>query len=145
MALSKAELRTLALPGVRLEIAALREKISTLLEEFPELQTQHPSGESADDGPAPSAPRDRNKPLIANQAMEVLANATEPMKAGDVFRAMQAATVPATTNDTSVYTSLAMLASKGLLKRSDDGYAISAKGRKHLDAMRGEAANGGHA
>lgn len=115
------------------------------LEEFPELQTQTnhvPNGATL--APAPPA-RDPSKPKITDQALDILSKATAPMKSGDVFRAMQTLPKPATRNDTSVYTSLAHLAAKGLLKRTDDGYQMNGKGRKALEELQAAEPTGGQA
>lgn len=130
MAISKAELRTLALPGIREKINWHRSEISRLLEEAPELMTKP----EVDHRTANN--RDPSRPKITDQALEILSTASKPMKAGEVFRAIQALPNPSTQNDTSVYASLtAAVTNTGLASRSDDGFRITAKGRKHLESL----------
>jgi hypothetical protein len=139
VALSKAELRELAIPGIREKINWHRAEIAKYLEEFHELQSPAPAGVQAT---ASTPSRDPAKPTINDQALEILSTANEPMKAPDVFRAMQTLPRPATKNDTSVYSALAQLAAKSLVKRTDDGYQISAKGRKYLEERQGDNTGG---
>jgi hypothetical protein len=135
VALSKAELRTLALPGIREKINWHKSEIARLLEEAPELMTRADEG-TVPSSKAPPPPRDPSRPKIQDQVLNILLTATKPMKGGDVFRIIQTLPTPSTTNDTSVYASLsAMAGNPGLVSRSEDGYKITAKGRKYLESL----------
>jgi hypothetical protein len=143
VALSKSELRTLALPGIREKINWHKSEIARLLEEAPELMT------TADEGTLkPAPPRDPSRPRIADQCLDILSQATKPLRAGEVFRTIRTLPNPSTANDTSVYASLSSMVSPGLVSRGDDGgFKITAKGRKHLESFKqsSDSPTGGHA
>lgn len=143
MAISKAELRTLAIEGVRTKINWHRNEIAKYLEEFPELQTNGPALQSS---PPPShVSRDPTKPTIRHQTLTLLSGLNEPIRAAALFAQMITLPVPATKNETSVYAELAKFAKEGLVKRNEENaYSLTAKGKKHADELKA-APTGGHA